>query len=105
MLPDPVSDLDMIGMGFFRESCPHGLLGGEKPLLRLGCFIQPSCGFFVWSCHSTIPLLSWGIMQHTPALDNSQSCRANLMKTQEIHYLAPLLRVAVSNTRRFPSLD
>jgi len=28
-------------------------------------------------------------MHHGLALGNSQSCRANLMKTREIHYLAP----------------
>ena len=38
MLPDPVSDLDMIGMGFFRESCPLGLLSGEESLLGLALF-------------------------------------------------------------------
>jgi len=30
-------------------------------------------------------------MHDAPALGNSQSCRANLMKTQEIHCLAPFL--------------
>src|SRR5260370_33083022 len=95
MLPDPVSDFDMIVMGFFRESCPHGLLGGEEPLLRLGRFVQPSCGFLVWSRHTTIPLLSSGIMGHVLAPSNSQSCPAKLMKIQEIHAIAPLLRHTV----------
>src|SRR6266436_5254006 len=95
MLPHPVSDLDMIGMGFFRESCPLGLLGGEESLLGLRYFVEPSRGFFVWSRHGTIPLLSWGIMHHALTLGNSQSCRANLMKTQQIHYLAPLLSLTV----------
>jgi hypothetical protein len=99
MLPDPVSALDMIGMGFFRESCPHSLLRSKEPLLRLSCFIQPSCGFFVWSRHSTIPLLFRGIMHHIPALGNSQSNRANLMKTQWIHILPPWL----SRTEHEPS--
>src|SRR5258708_26523761 len=88
MLPDPVSDFHVVGMGLFSESSSRGLLGGEEPLLRLRYFVEPSCGFFVWSRHSTIPLLSWGIMHHPMALGNSQSFPANLMKTQEIHYLA-----------------
>ena len=91
MLPDPVSDFHVIGMGFFGESCSRSLLGGEEPLLRLRYFIEPSCGFFVRSRHSTIPLLYWGIMRHALAKGNSQSCRANRMKNQEIHYLALLL--------------
>jgi hypothetical protein len=62
------------------------LLGGEEPLLRLRYSVEPSCGFFVWSRHGTIPLLSWGIMHYALALGNSQSCRANLMKTKETHY-------------------
>src|ERR1700737_404568 len=89
MLPDPVSDFHVVGMGLFGESCSRGLLGGEEPLLRLRCFVEPSCGFFVWSGHGTIPLLSWGIMHQALTLGNSQSYRANLMKTQWIHYLAP----------------
>src|SRR6267378_6718005 len=95
MLPDPVSDFDMIGMGFSCESCPHCLLGGEEPLLRLRYFVEPSCCFFVWSRHSTIPLLSWGIMHHAPTLGNSQSCSANLMKTKEIHYPTSVCSVAL----------
>src|SRR5260370_32259379 len=82
MLPDPVSDFHVVGMGLFRESCSRGLLGGEEPLLRLSYFVEPSCGFFVWSRHSTIPLLSWGITHHALALGNSQSYLANFMKAQ-----------------------
>jgi hypothetical protein len=32
-------------------------------LLRLGCFVEPPCGFFVRSGYCTIPQLSEGIMQ------------------------------------------
>jgi hypothetical protein len=99
MLPDPVSDFHVVGMGLFAEPCSRGLLGGEEPLLRLRYFVEPSCGFFGWSRHGTIPLLSWGIMRHARAPSNRQSCRANLMRTQEIHYLAPLL----SRTAHDPS--
>lgn len=95
MLPDPVSDFHVVGMGLFGESCSRSLLGGEEPLLRLRYFVEPSCGFFVRSRHSTIPLLYWGIMRHALAQGNSQSCRANRMKNQEIHYLAPLCSVAL----------
>ncbi len=100
MLPDPVSDFHVVGMSFFGESCSRGLLGGEEPLLRLCYFIEPSCGFLVWSRHSTIPLLSWGIMHHPMGLGNSQSCPANLEKTQEIHNLAPLLSRAMHEPSR-----
>jgi len=86
MLPDPVSYFHVVDMGLFGESCSRGLLGGEEPLLRLRYSVEPSCGFFVWSRHGTIPLLSWGIMHYALALGNSQSCRANLMKTKETHY-------------------
>src|SRR5208282_1315817 len=58
MLPDPVSDFHVVCMGLFRESCSRGLLRGEEPLLRLGYFVSPCWGFFVWTRHSTIPLLS-----------------------------------------------
>jgi len=71
-------------MGPFGKSCSRGLLGGEEPLLRLRCFVEPSCDFFVWSRHSTIPLLSWEIVHHALALGKSQSFRANLMNTNEI---------------------
>src|SRR5258708_17037417 len=90
MLPDPVSDFHVVGMGLFGESCSRGLLRGEEPLLRLRYFVEPSCRFFVWSRHCTIPLLSWGIMHQALALGNSQSCRANLMKTNEIHHALPV---------------
>jgi hypothetical protein len=63
--------------------------------LRLRYFVEPSCGFFVWSRHSTIPLLYWGIMRHALAKGNSQSCRVNRMKNQEIHYLGPLCSVVL----------
>jgi hypothetical protein len=82
MLPDPVSDFHVVSMGFFAEPCSRGLLGGEESLLGLRYFVEPSCGFFVWSRHNTIPLLSWGIMRHALALGNRQFCRANFMKTQ-----------------------
>src|SRR5216684_3099300 len=99
MLPDPVFDFHVVGMGLFGESCSRGLFGGEEPLLRLRYFVEPSCCFFVWSRHSTIPLLSWGIMHHAPALGNSQSCRANLMKTKEIHYPTSVCSVALCMIR------
>src|SRR5882762_6106496 len=99
MLPDPVFDFHVVGMGLFGESCSRGFFGGEEPLLRLRYFVEPSCCFFVWSRHSTIPLLSWGIMHHARALDNSQSCRANIMKTKEIHLLAPSCSVALCMDR------
>src|SRR6266436_1497786 len=95
MLPDPVSDFHVVGMGLFGESCPCGLLGGEEPLLRLRHFVESSCGFFVWSRHSTIPLLSWGIMHHALAPSNSQSRRANRMKNQEYPPSRPLCSVAL----------
>src|SRR5271170_1891730 len=99
MLPNPVSDLDMIGMGFFRESCSRGLLGSEEPLLRLRYFVEPSCGFFVWSRHGTIPLLSRGIMHHALAPSNCRSCRANLMQNKEIHYPTSVCSVALCMIR------
>src|SRR5260370_4167116 len=82
MLPDPVSDFHVVGMGLFRESCSRGLLGREEPLLTLGYFVEPSCGFFVWSLHSTIPLLSCAIMHHALALSHSQSYPTSFMKAQ-----------------------
>src|SRR6267142_332284 len=88
--PGSSSDFHVVGMGLFGESCSRGLLGGEEPLLRSRYFVEPSCGFFVWSRHGTIPLLSWGIMHYALAPSNSQSCRANLMKTKEIHYALPV---------------
>ncbi len=51
MLPDPVSDFHVVGMGLFGESCSRGLLGGEEPpveialfrraVLRLLCMVPP----------------------------------------------------------------
>jgi hypothetical protein len=53
----------MSDMGLLRKPPTNRLLGREKSLLRLGCFIEPPSDFFVQSGHCTIPQLSWGIMQ------------------------------------------
>ncbi len=74
-------------MSLFRETRPQGLLRSKEPLLRLGCLVQPSRGFFVWSSHNIIPQLYWGIRRLASGQGNGNSCCANLLKNQEIHCL------------------
>ncbi len=55
MDPDPVFCLDVVSMGLLGKPCANGLLGREESLLRLGCFVEPSCGLFVGSGHAQYP--------------------------------------------------
>ncbi len=43
MDPDPVSCLDVVRMGLLGKPRTNRLLGREESLLRLGCFVEPSC--------------------------------------------------------------
>src|SRR5208283_2982749 len=64
VLTNPVSRVHVVGVRLLGEPRSSGLLGGEEALLGLGCFMEPSSGFFIRSWHCIIPQLCWGIMRY-----------------------------------------
>ena len=58
MLTDPVSNLDVVGMGIFGKSSRLGLLRCEEALLLLGDLEEPPGRFAVRLGHNTILQLS-----------------------------------------------
>ena len=48
VLPDPVSHLNMVGVGFLGNARANGLFGRKKALLGPCCFVQPPCSLFVF---------------------------------------------------------
>ena len=63
MLPNPIARLDVVGMRILRKAGRLGLLGGEKALLPLRHFKEPSQRVEARSSHNTILQLFCSIVQ------------------------------------------